>query len=306
MTEHGPPNFHRLAAGYFLLQGLGGGLWWWSMVNFPTVAGWFEFWVEGLVMAHFMLADIGLFVCGSFFAAALLWRRSPVAQSACWCLVGATLYATLMCLQGAITGSMPTLCFVMMIPACMLSVHASVVGCGEGTFPFRIQAPKNPLKIFLFALGQTVAFYTIFFALIPFVVMRAQQELGIPLFVERWPLKSIAVVGFLAGGTLAISSTVQFAWRGQGTPLPTQAPAALVVQGPYRYVRNPMAVGGIFQGIMVGLFVGSWPVMLYSLMGAIIWHVFVKPVEEFDLANRFGESYRLYCAKVKCWWPRIG
>jgi protein-S-isoprenylcysteine O-methyltransferase Ste14 len=34
----------------------------------------------------------------------------------------------------------------------------------------------------------------------------------------------------------------------------------LVVVGPYRIVRNPMAVAGALQTIGVGLWVGSWAV----------------------------------------------
>jgi protein-S-isoprenylcysteine O-methyltransferase Ste14 len=36
----------------------------------------------------------------------------------------------------------------------------------------------------------------------------------------------------------------------------------LVIAGPYRYVRNPMAVAGILQGIAVGWYLGSVSVII--------------------------------------------
>ena len=273
------------------------------MVLSPAVTSWFQYPNTGLRLDHLVLPDVSLFVFGSFLLAVLLWRASPLAQPLAWILVGATVYATLICLQGAITRAMPTLCFVLMIPACMLTLHATIVGTGSGTFPFRSNRENAPMRIFFISMLQTAVFYLVFFVLIPMAIVRAQRELGWALFSVSPFVLTLAIVGFAVGGVLAISSAVQFAWKGKGTPIPTRAPQKLVVAGPYRMIRNPMAVGGIFQGIMVGLGLGSVPVMLYSLFGAVIWHVFVRPVEEADLERRFGAEYRAYASRVKYWWP---
>jgi len=94
------------------------------------------------------------------------------------------------------------------------------------------------------------------------------------------------------------------ATRGNGTPLPTASAPSLVIAGPYRYVRNPMALPGIAQGIAVGAYLGSYGVIAYSLLGAIFWHIIVRPVGERDLVERIGESYDHYRTSVRLWLPR--
>lgn len=66
-----------------------------------------------------------------------------------------------------------------------------------------------------------------------------------------------------------------------------------------------MAVAGILQGVAVGLLLSSWLVVAYALCGAALWHAFVRRIEEDDLERRFGEEYRRYRARVRCWWPRL-
>ncbi len=95
------------------------------------------------------------------------------------------------------------------------------------------------------------------------------------------------------------------AFHGRGTPLPTATAPLLVIQGPYRFVRNPMATAGIIQGLAIGWYFGSFGILLYSLLGAHIWHWFVRPVEEKDLTSRFGEAYRDYQASVGLWVPKL-
>jgi protein-S-isoprenylcysteine O-methyltransferase Ste14 len=90
---------------------------------------------------------------------------------------------------------------------------------------------------------------------------------------------------------------------GKGTPLPLDHATELVVLGPYAYVRNPMAVSGIGQGLAVALFLGSPLVAIYALIGSAIWQFVFRPLEEDDLAARFGGLYENYRAAVKCWVP---
>ena len=50
------------------------------------------------------------------------------------------------------------------------------------------------------------------------------------------------VVG-VAGVLIALGCILTFASIGRGTPAPFDPPRRLVVQGPYRFVRNPMYAG---------------------------------------------------------------
>src|SRR5207253_638214 len=78
---------------------------------------------------------------------------------------------------------------------------------------------------------------------------------------------------------------VIMARHGEGTPLPLDGPRRLVLAGPYGYVRNPMAIAGLGQGLCVGVGTGSWLVVAYALLGSAIWNWIVRPSEEEDLEH---------------------
>ena len=104
-------------------------------------------------------------------------------------------------------------------------------------------------------------------------------------------------------GALNLWSGVTMATVGRGTPFPTQTARALVIAGPYRVVRNPMAIGGLGVGFCVGLAQGSPVTMLYALLGGVLWNLVARPMEERELLARFGEPYAAYCRHVRCWLP---
>lgn len=113
-----------------------------------------------------------------------------------------------------------------------------------------------------------------------------------------WAVAVVTCLGLWSGVTMAT--------RGNGTPLPTATAPRLVIAGPYRFVRNPMAVAGIVQGLAVGWYLGSYAVIVYSLTGAVLWQIAVRPVEESDLTSRFGETYHDYQRRVRLWIPTFG
>ncbi|HEX9961477.1 MAG TPA: hypothetical protein VGB00_11125, partial [Pyrinomonadaceae bacterium] len=56
--------------------------------------------------------------------------------------------------------------------------------------------------------------------------------------------------------------------------------------------------------LAVGLYLGSPLVLLYGLMGGLIWQIIFRPLEEANLRERFGAEYEDYCREVRCWIPR--
>lgn len=165
---------------------------------------------------------------------------------------------------------------------------------------YRAANPSNKTWNLLKTLFHTSVFWLIFLYLLPMLIVWGEGQLGIIAFRPQ-PL--FGWICFALFGSLGISSGITMSWIGQGTPLPTDCPNRLVVKGPYRIVRNPMAVAGIGQAICVGLILGSWMTILYALSGAVFWHTAVRPSEERDLYKRFGEEYRRYQQKIWCWLP---
>jgi len=153
------------------------------------------------------------------------------------------------------------------------------------------------------ALLQIVVFWGTFLYVLPYTLAALQDALGIAYF--DFPGRvALGVILFVPFGLLGLWSASMTLLLGKGTPLPTDCASVLVISGPYRYIRNPMALAGIGQGVLAGVMWGSWPIMLYALTGGLIWHFAVRPVEEVDLLHRFGEPYEAYRCEVRCWLPR--
>jgi len=96
-----------------------------------------------------------------------------------------------------------------------------------------------------------------------------------------------------------------FAVRGKGTPLPLDPPKKLVVEGPYRIVRNPMywGVGSVILGeAAVFHSVGLLDLVAAFATGVIFFVLFI---EEPALKRKFGAEYEEYCLCVPRWLPRF-
>ena len=166
----------------------------------------------------------------------------------------------------------------------------------------RSSGPWNLFK----SVVQMLVFWTVFLVVLPAVIYVAETSIGWERFrFAGFGFQIAGVVLFLLGSCLGVSSCLVMALRGQGTPLPLDCARLLVVVGPYRFIRNPMAVAGIAQGIAVGWFLGSPSIVCYALLGGPCWHILVRPAEEQNLEERFEESYRRYRAAVSCWVPRF-
>jgi protein-S-isoprenylcysteine O-methyltransferase Ste14 len=104
-----------------------------------------------------------------------------------------------------------------------------------------------------------------------------------------------------AGVTLFALCLRRFAGEGEGTLAPWDPPRALVVDGPYRYVRNPMITGVIAVLLGEALVLRSLPHFAWALAFTALNLVYIPLVEEPALERRFGDAYRRYCENV----PRI-
>jgi protein-S-isoprenylcysteine O-methyltransferase Ste14 len=182
--------------------------------------------------------------------------------------------------------------------------HLPVEWFFVGPFRFREAANRSGRAHLRRSLVQLVVFWTTFFLLIPWLLATIESELGLEwgALQARW-LDLVAVAVFLPVSAFALWSCTSMALVGHGTPLPAETARDLVVVGPYRYVRNPMAVAGVLQTASVGLWLGSWMVLAAAVVGGWLWDAFIRPEEEADLAARFGEPYEAYRRTVRCWVP---
>jgi protein-S-isoprenylcysteine O-methyltransferase Ste14 len=80
-------------------------------------------------------------------------------------------------------------------------------------------------------------------------------------------------------------------------------PQRLVVEGPYRYVRNPLYEGDFCLIVGAALLTRSWVLMLAAVLDLGLL-AFQLPLEERELRERFGVPYRRYCELVPRFIPR--
>ena len=130
-----------------------------------------------------------------------------------------------------------------------------------------------------------------------FGVRSAQPRLTNPVHV-------VGIVLIVLGVILLAACIWEFFKRGRGTLSPVEPPRELVVQGLYRYVRNPMylSVSAIVLGEV--LITGSRDLLVYWLIFFIGANLFVMLYEEPHLRARFGDAYVRYTQRVGRWLPR--
>jgi protein-S-isoprenylcysteine O-methyltransferase Ste14 len=125
----------------------------------------------------------------------------------------------------------------------------------------------------------------------------------------RLELRGAAVAGgLLVVAGLALYLTCAFwgfALRGKGTPAPFDPPTKLVVEGPYRVVRNPMywSVACVILGEALAFRSLALAEMACAFFAFAA--LFVMIFEEPILRREFGAEYEAYCRRVPRWIPRF-
>ena len=122
-------------------------------------------------------------------------------------------------------------------------------------------------------------------------------------FSWRDPAQLLGALVAATGAGVLATCIWEFAHSGRGTLSPVDPPKHLVVQGLYRYVRNPMYVG------VTTILLGE---LLITRTGAFAWYcggwlvavnLFIVGYEEPTLRHQFGASYDAYTKSVGRWIP---
>jgi protein-S-isoprenylcysteine O-methyltransferase Ste14 len=289
---------------YFAVQAFAGAAWWVAVALSPFVRETTLGSLDTLTIAVF---DIPLFVVGSALAALGV-------RAAAWVTTGWTVaVAVALAIYATITTEAGWGVVLMAVAAAASVLALSLVVLGRiptewiiaGPFGFRPAKPGSGVAVLLVTtLGQIVVFWGFFLGVIPAIISVLEHRWAVGMPLPGFTVYIGAIVLVLASA-LGIWSAVAMIVRGDGTPLPAAMANKLVIAGPYRIIRNPMAAAGIIQGAAVGLLMSSWLVVAYALLGSLLWNYAVRPLEEADLEERFGDDYRRYAEEVRCWIPRF-
>lgn len=277
--------------------------WWAMLISVPSSRAWFQLEANSqMSLFAFWLPDTIFIAPGSLIAAYLIYSRNRFETAAMWLLTGAVSYATLYTLAFAMMTDRGWLGVVLMLPAMLWTGVFATALTVKGEM-FRQAKISSTNYVMLKTFTQIVVVWSIILIVFPYLITIIEGRLSFPRLEFAYQ-KPIAVVLFVAFSSVGILAAIVMSRLGKGTPLPLDHASDLVVRGPYAWVRNPMAVSGIGQGLAVALFLGSPLVAVYAVMGSAIWQFIFRPLEEDDMADRFGESYENYRKAVRCWVPQ--
>ncbi len=110
--------------------------------------------------------------------------------------------------------------------------------------------------------------------------------------------RNIGIFVFLIGISLLFWSFYMF--KKNKTPIvPGQKPTFMVMEGPYKFTRNPMYVGVTFALLGASLYIGNLLSLLSPIIFFLIMNYYFVPFEEKLMENLFGKKYLNYKRSVR-------
>jgi protein-S-isoprenylcysteine O-methyltransferase Ste14 len=175
-------------------------------------------------------------------------------------------------------------------------------------------AEGDPRSIRPFAwrgIAYLIVFLPVALGCIPWAFFAAWERFGpdgsgVVRFGPFWMgiCSALGVTVFAIGFTAYLYCSIWLMYYGRGPHVEFDPPTRLVVSGPYRWVRNPVAAAVIVMIVGEAIYFRSPGIVVLSVLLAPLAHYQVKRVEEPRLRLRFGDEYVGYCHAVPRWIPR--
>ena len=166
----------------------------------------------------------------------------------------------------------------------------------DKAYPLSLRVAATLCGGFLFAL------------LIPLFVLRCGSALD-----QRWGVQitPVNLIWKVAGGIFLLIGLFFALWsigdqivNGKGTPIPVIATQKLLVHGSFQYSRNPIGFGTSLAYLGLSFYMASLSMVMFSMIFAGLFILYIKLVEEKELVERFGESYREYMHSTPFFIPK--
>jgi len=154
----------------------------------------------------------------------------------------------------------------------------------------------NTLKTLLY-MGSLHGFFTFYF---PYQLSMADKSL-----FEFGVFRYLALPLWLIGTLIIIWCSIEIIHKGRGTPAHIDPPKILIVNGLYRYVRNPIYLGALLIQLGYIVWFSSGLMMIYFLLFVFAFHILIVFIEEPILRITFGTAYDEYVKSVPRWIPRF-
>jgi protein-S-isoprenylcysteine O-methyltransferase Ste14 len=140
-------------------------------------------------------------------------------------------------------------------------------------------------------------FFYMFLSLIAMTILR----FALPgARVVPFPWNFLGLLPLLAGVWLNLAADRAFQ-RAETTVKPFQVSSALITKGVFCISRNPMYLGMVLILVGIAILMGSLaPFVVLAVFGILVHVIFIR-IEERMLAEKFGEAWVAYRAKVRRW-----
>jgi len=126
------------------------------------------------------------------------------------------------------------------------------------------------------------------------------------LHVEIGWLRAVGVVLFAVCAVIYFGASWVLTRQGKGAYVEFDPPTQLVVEGPFRYSRNPVAATLVGMVLGEAIMLSSSGVFLLFLLLAVLVYIQVTRIEEPLLGKRYGRAFEEYCLRVPRWMPAFG
>ena len=118
-------------------------------------------------------------------------------------------------------------------------------------------------------------------------------------FIKQ-PFNRIGVYVFILG--IALMLWAFYLFKKNKTPIiPGQKPKFMVVEGAYKFTRNPMYLGVTTALLGAAIYFGNLLSFLLPIIFFVIMNSIYVPFEEKLLEELFGKKYLNYKKKVRRW-----
>lgn len=97
---------------------------------------------------------------------------------------------------------------------------------------------------------------------------------------------------------LVVAARLLF-WRTGQNPVPWKPSPELIVEGPYRFTRNPMYLGVTLFQIGLGVTLDNLWISLFAGVALLTVHYIAVRPEERYLSAKFGDPYDRYLTQVR-------
>ena len=169
---------------------------------------------------------------------------------------------------------------------------------------YRIATSKSRLKTVLTPLG--IAFWLVLGVVLVLASLWLDRLLPVRLPLVTPLNVYLSLLPLLIGGVLCFWAVYSF-FKVRGTPFPGNPPPKLVTGGVYSRIRNPMLLGWFLIMFGLGILLNSiFLIFILTPLFVCLNVLYLRNVEEKEMAMKFGKEYLAYRENVPMFMPRLG